>query len=470
MIDKQQVGRKRILVGIPCYQGVPAETLEDYMRLAYYLGRFVPDYEFWLAIKSKSEQFRARNAIVDAALQCDAEYLLMLDDDHVIDWEVSVGPNNRYGFIEQLIAHMKADPKIGICGALYYQRGGDCLPVLMKEGKDGGYYWMREDEIKGELQEVAVQGGGCMLIDMNVFSRIGSPWFEPEFQYGTDLQICQKVREAGLKVACDTSIVIGHVLSKREIVTPENRTRIQTESGSRGLQYQPQFDPEVTAQNAYNLYRIDVEDYLKMSYRDIVTVSRCYDQYNLPRFSEYEDKDEYYRSLGKEQLCRQVWFHGLDHMIEQAKMFLTLVDTTVEGYGLDFGCGSAPIGFELAKRGHRVDFVDLDGTPAYEFTKWRALKHDIDAGWELGGPYQYVLMLDSIEHIEDWESVLLDVCSRIAPDGGLLTNYFLNRDFDNPEHVSMDHKAVQSFLISQGLYPVNKLMYLKRDLAFMEAS
>ena len=53
-----------ITIGIPCYSTVSAETLDDYMRFSFYLGRRYQDYDFKLAIKSKSEQFRARNAIV----------------------------------------------------------------------------------------------------------------------------------------------------------------------------------------------------------------------------------------------------------------------------------------------------------------------------------------------------------------------------------------------------------------------
>ena len=31
--------RKKICIGIPCYSTVAAETLEDYMRFSYMLGR-----------------------------------------------------------------------------------------------------------------------------------------------------------------------------------------------------------------------------------------------------------------------------------------------------------------------------------------------------------------------------------------------------------------------------------------------
>ena len=62
----------RIMIGIPCYRDVAGETLEDYMRFAFHLGRRT-EHEYVMGIKTKSEQFRARNGIVEGALQtkCD---------------------------------------------------------------------------------------------------------------------------------------------------------------------------------------------------------------------------------------------------------------------------------------------------------------------------------------------------------------------------------------------------------------
>ena len=136
----------RIMIGIPCYRDVAGETLEDYMRLAFHLGRRT-EHDYLVGIKTKSEQFRARNAIVEGALQTDCDYLFFLDDDHVIDWEESRTSSFKYDLVQKLIDHMEKDKDIGVCGVVYYHRGAECRPVLLNEGKDGGYYWIRDDEI-----------------------------------------------------------------------------------------------------------------------------------------------------------------------------------------------------------------------------------------------------------------------------------------------------------------------------------
>jgi len=457
----------RVCIGIPCYRDVSAETLEDYMRFAYYCGRRIPEHDFMLAIKSKSEQFRARNAITEAAIQTACDYLFFLDDDHVIDWEGERGPTQKYAMLQTLIGHLEADPKRGIVGALYYHRGADCRPVVMKTGTDGGTYWMRDDQIIGELQEVAVTGGGCMLLRLSMFDKIKSPWFSPEFDLGTDLQICKKAVEAGYTVWCDTSIKIGHVMTNREVITPNNRHRIATESASRIAQTGDGMQTEWATNSALQLYRMDAEEYLGVPFTEMGKIA---EKYNVEDIVASGNLESYYASRGKEQLARQVMFHHQPQMIQQTELFLGAINKNAPGYAVDFGCGSAPVGMELVMRGHRMDFIDVDGAVAYEFTKWRAKKRGVAdrCGWTWGGPYDYALLLDALEHIPDWEKPLGEICDRLKEKGVIITNYFLNMDYNNPEHISMDKSAVVKFLHTKGIFSLNQCLWVKADLGFMD--
>ena len=458
--------KERVVIGIPCFSGVPPTVLQDYMRFAYYVGRRYPEYDFFLAIKDKSEQFRARNAIVQAALQVDADWLLMMDDDHIIDWEDDVVASPRYEFLRAIINHLKEDPKRGIVGALYYTRGGTCRPVLMQEGAQGGYFWMKDSEIKKGLMEVAVTGGGCFAFNMNVFSRIPYPWFEPEMELGTDIQICRKAKQQGYSVHCDTSIVLGHVMAQQQVVTPKNRHRVMSESlakdaGEEGVK------KEWMVNTAVNLYVTDALEYTGKTMPEIEVLAAEY-QKGWQAFNDYKNKDDYYRELGMKQLARQVWFHLSSPMMNQLDYYINLIDSSRSYHGLDYCCGSAPLGFEYVLRGHRMDFVDLEGAYAYEFTKWRAKHRSVEerCGWKIGGPYDYVLMMDAIEHLSNWEEVLTEIIGRMKPNAFIVTNYFLNRDFDNVEHVSMDCQAVKRFLIANGVYPANEVVWQKKVMSF----
>lgn len=463
----------KVCIGIPCYQGVSAETLDDYMRFAYFCGRRMPDHDFFIAIRSKAEQFRARNSIIEGALQIGCDYLLFLDDDHVIEWEGETGVSGRYNFAADLIQHLEADPTRGICGALYYHRGSECRPVIMKKGENGGYVWIRDDEIVNDLQEVDVQGGGCMMLNMKMFDKVRAPWFEPEQQtkgesLGTDLQICKKAQEAGYSVWCDTSIQIGHVMSKREVVTPENRHRIAIENANTLLSDNSGLNSEWTTSSALQLYCSDACDYLDMNMEEVLKHAERYDVEKARIYQE--DMRQYYSQIGKKQLCRQVLFHSLPHMKQQYDMLMKMVNQGVKSRAADIGCGSSPVGFEFAMKGHSMDFVDIDGAGGFEFVKWRAGKRDISEAnfidatgdYDLTGPYDYVLMLDSIEHIEEWKPVLHKVTKTLLPGGALITNFFMNMDYDNPEHINMDKEGVKKFLVGQDVYPENKWVWRKQ--------
>jgi 2-polyprenyl-3-methyl-5-hydroxy-6-metoxy-1,4-benzoquinol methylase len=217
------------------------------------------------------------------------------------------------------------------------------------------------------------------------------------------------------------------------------------------------------------LYRLDAEEYLKVPFEEMDWMAATYSA-KYAQYSTFSNPDDYYRSLGPEQIARQVFFHHHPWMVQQMEQILRNIDTSKPAYALDFGCGSAPIGFELAMRGHKMDFVDIDGTPAYEFTKWRAKKRNIEdrCGWSWNGPYDYILALDSIEHIKDWKPIIDRMAESLNDNGVIITNFMLNQDYENAEHVNMDKRGVTDYLVSKGIYPLNQVVWIKRNLGFMD--
>jgi 2-polyprenyl-3-methyl-5-hydroxy-6-metoxy-1,4-benzoquinol methylase len=453
--------RKSVMIGILAYSGCSAETLEDYSRLAFYLGRRCQEYDFFLSVISKSEQFRGRNNIVEAALGVNCQYLLMLDDDHVIDIEGRAAPSERYDFVRKFMKAMENDRKIGIIGALYFQRAGFHHPVMMKKGVDGKYYWMKKEEIEHKMQEVDVTGGGCILINMKIFDRVISPWFEPEFSMGTDVQICSKTKDQGFTVWCDTSVEIGHVKQVREVITSQNIA--EGEQGTQRMVDRMNDDWAIVSMK--NLYNMDVEEYLGMTPAEINELAGKYHDFRTKHIKDFEVKEDYYKTIGKEQVARQYWFHNLPNSSDPV-IFRSLLNMLNGNKmkGLDFGCGTSPIGFEMLKYGHDMDFVDVDGAGGYEFTKWRVKKRNIqNAGWKIKGPYDFVLMFDVIEHLQYWDKKLEEIISNIKNEGYIITNYFLNNDTTSAEHISMDFNAVREFLVSKKVYPINIMVWRKHD-------
>ena len=455
----------RIVIGVPCYRDVAPEILEDWMRFAYHCGRRMPQYDFCLAIKTKSEQFRARNAIVEAAQQANADWLLMLDDDMVINYNVTNGPSGAYDFLDKLIKHDK-----DICGVKYYQRGGACHPVLMMQSGPKGYQFLRDDEITNGLQKVDVAGGGCLLIKMRVFDRIKQPYFAPEHEFGTDIQLGRQAREAGFDVWADTSIELGHLKNERAIVNGRNRLQFQTEDMIPG---------EAKQFISSDIYDRLIRDACEWTgYRDAAEM-RIYAQAFLDFHADWKQKGgsdiNWYRQFPKERVCRQIWFNTENaHKRQMTSYILSAVNPQTPLEVLDFGCGIGIPAFSLAEKGHRVTAMDIRDTGTFEFLKWRVKKHGLSIDFidaADGAPWlqQYekrfdiIVAMDCLEHIQDWRDTLMALAWTLKPGGALFCNNAILDDPKHPEHYDLDNKEFVRLCIDLNIMPLNEITFMKKQ-------
>jgi len=247
----------KILIGIPCYGDPANQVYEDHIRLMYYLGRRYPEIDFYLAVKTKSEQFRARNAIISSSLSVGADYILMIDDDMIFDthstYNIECGKVAAYEFLHKMLAHKKE-----IVGAMYVTRGGAYEPVMLK--KHGwGYRKFTWDEVGDGLIPVDSVGGGAMLIDTILFRKGGIkfPVFEPELQWGTDIQLCRKAQELGYQPYVDTTIHLGHLSRERQVATMANSRQLNMDRLSGGTrEFAPVIQEAITEKDLENFDKL----------------------------------------------------------------------------------------------------------------------------------------------------------------------------------------------------------------------
>jgi 2-polyprenyl-3-methyl-5-hydroxy-6-metoxy-1,4-benzoquinol methylase len=448
-----------IAIGVPCYREVAPEILEDWMRFAYHLGRRMPEYDFFLAIKTKSEQFRARNAIVQAAQQVNADWLLMLDDDMVINPDATIGVSEAYGVLEKMIAHGK-----DLCGALYYQRGGHCSAVLMTKTGEKGYRFLRDDELDGGLQRVDVAGGGCLLVNMRVFDKIAQPYFAPEHEFGTDIQLCRKAVEAGFEVWADTSIELGHLKNERTIVTSRNRHQFQITDTLPG-------DVKQTFIGSDVFERVEADAKTWTGYDSIATMADVAFEFMSKRKETAVSDPEWYRLYPKERVARQVWFNNTPAKRQMTEFILASVSHEKPLRILDFGCGIGIPAFTLAEKGHQVTACDIAETGTLEFLKWRVKQHGLPMTFHesggglphLGGAlFDVIIAMDSIEHVKDWERLVGYLSSRLVPGGVLFANNAILEDASHPEHYLWEPKKFLKACAEADLQPLNQITYVKR--------
>ena len=452
----------KIMIGVPCYGNVRPELLEDWMVWMYHCGRRMPQYDFFTAIKTKSEQFRARNAIVEAALQVGADYLLMIDDDMIIDHDRLVTkPSEAYGFIEQLIQHKKL-----ICGILYYQREGECRPVLMKKGVGKGYTFLRDDEIIKGLQKVDVAGGGCLLIDMKIFDKIHSPYFSPEYEYGTDIQLCKKATEVGFDIYADTSIEFGHLRQNVAVVTGKTRSLYQT-----GDMFPSDVKQKFVPHEMYEqLVRDGLEYTGYHNIDEMITAGNSF--FKNWDTSKVSDLKAWYNQYPMQRVARQIGFNTQNINKRQMTEFIICGINHTEPLNiLDFGCGIGITAFELARLGHHVTAMDVEGTETIAFLKWRCARDGVLIDFQyannelvnLDQEYDIIIAMDSIEHVKDWKSTLAILSEHVKKDGYLFSNNAILEDDKHPEHLFVGPKEFLQECVLRDLIPINQLVYQKKE-------
>lgn len=148
-----------------------------------------------------------RNYCVVQSQKNESEYLMFVDDDMTFPEDT----------LDVLLSHKK-----NVIGVNSYSR---CLPVSSTVGlMDAKGEYMHpskhtewEMQIPKSLFKAYFVGAGILLIDMKVFEKISSPYFNFTYDkngqviHGEDGSFCKKVKEAGMDVWCDGTIDVKHL-------------------------------------------------------------------------------------------------------------------------------------------------------------------------------------------------------------------------------------------------------------------
>ncbi len=144
-----------------------------------------------------------RNEITQVMLDNKADWVLYLDDDHILPYNV----------LEKLLAADK-----DIISAHYTQRQPPFNPVLFDYQVESGGHIKKSLGI-GEhgVVKVSAAGAGCLLVKRKVIEALESPyWTLGQIRadsWGDDLHFCNRVRAAGFDIYCDLDNTIGHSMT-----------------------------------------------------------------------------------------------------------------------------------------------------------------------------------------------------------------------------------------------------------------
>lgn len=145
-----------------------------------------------------------RNHISEVAIAEKADWVLYLDDDHILQGQTLL----------KLLKHDK-----DVISAHYTQRMHPFNPVLMdvELPNKGGFTWKQLHPKESGVISVAAAGAGCLLVKRPVLEAIGAPYWTlgqiNPASWGDDLHFCSRVRAAGFEVHCDLDNPIGHIMT-----------------------------------------------------------------------------------------------------------------------------------------------------------------------------------------------------------------------------------------------------------------
>jgi cellulose synthase/poly-beta-1,6-N-acetylglucosamine synthase-like glycosyltransferase len=169
---------------------------------ASFAGLYRPS-DTYTVVASSSNIAENRNTVSQVAIDKQADWVLYLDDDHILPQDV----------LSRLL-----DCDQAVVSALYTQREPPFNPVLMQaELPQGGFSQKSLSPSDQGLIEVAAAGAGCLLVKRYVLDALEPPYWTlgqlNPATWGDDLHFCSRVRAAGFKIYCNLDISIGHSMT-----------------------------------------------------------------------------------------------------------------------------------------------------------------------------------------------------------------------------------------------------------------
>lgn len=186
----------------------------NHIQLFYRLGRHYTKYDFALWNPPRMSIDRSKNGAAELALDIEAKYLLIIDDDVLIP--------TPFDFLDKLIA---LDAPIAAADVLIrgypfdhmffkYTENGKGLRTVSK---------LPRNHTRGRFEVDAV-GFSCCLITTELLKGLSKPYFVTGINNTEDIYFCVKARDKypDCKILVDTSLICGHILWN-EVIDSHNK-------------------------------------------------------------------------------------------------------------------------------------------------------------------------------------------------------------------------------------------------------
>ena len=206
--------RKRIVVGINSLTESQYPAYSNHLQVWFRFGRSYPDYDFILVNPSRMSIDRMRNMTVKTALECEADYVLFIDDDVLVPIDA----------LAKLIA-CEAECAAGKAVIRGYPFDWMVFSKLGDESKGEPAGLNAYKELPdGGILEIGAVGFCCTLLKVDLFRPMKPPYFVTGVSWTEDIYFFLKAKQASpaARFVVDCSVDCGHILWP-EVMTSKNR-------------------------------------------------------------------------------------------------------------------------------------------------------------------------------------------------------------------------------------------------------
>ena len=199
------------VIVVPTRGLIPAKVVQNWMNLMMPMNQkvvriFVENMEVGDAYNA------AVQLILDHPELKKWKYMLTLEEDNMPPQD---------GLLKLYEAMQESKGRYHAIGGLYWTKGAGGQPMCYGEPA-GVLNFIPQIPKPDTLTECNGLGMGFTLFKIDAFRKLEPPWFvtkqEKGAQYTQDLYYFEKARKAGLRVACDARVLVGHYDVSEDII------------------------------------------------------------------------------------------------------------------------------------------------------------------------------------------------------------------------------------------------------------
>lgn len=189
----------KVMIGLPIHRPVEFRVFESFIRMTNQRN----DIKLEFSMVSNSLIYDAREYVAEQFMKSDNEFLMFIDSD------MTFHPKS----VEFLVRHDRE-----FVTAKAFKRVHPYQPCFYtKVQYENSVPHLEVPTQYGEgLLTIEGAGLACALIKRSAFEKLKAPYFFPFPNVGEDLSFCMRLKEAGVKMYCDTTLQFGH-LAQREV-------------------------------------------------------------------------------------------------------------------------------------------------------------------------------------------------------------------------------------------------------------